>query len=144
FAAVFLPSAVVLAMRTPAAAPLSLIVILALIATYALFAATSFPIGDGFAAPLQIVFVPMMLVAPALAPLEVMLGMALFNGVAALRGGFAPSRLLTSVSDSVFALGPVLVLVLGGATHGPDWADWPLYVVALAVQFACDIAVSVV
>ena len=143
FAAAFLVTASLQAKLGPPGHVLSPAVILALIAIYALFTATSFPVGDGFAAPLQIVFVPMLLLAPAIAPLEVMLGIAVFNAASALRGAFAPPRVIVSVSDSVFALAPALVLVLGGATHGPDWADWPLYVGALAAQFACDITASV-
>jgi putative nucleotidyltransferase with HDIG domain len=50
---------------------------------------------------------------------------------------------LLSVGDAWSAVGPALVLVLAGATNGPHWDDWPLYVAALAAQFIFDIAGSV-
>jgi putative nucleotidyltransferase with HDIG domain len=136
----FLVAAYLLAALAPDGASLPLLTTWALIATYAVFSATSFATGAGHAVPSQIVFVPILLLAPAAAPLEIMLALALYNGVCALRGGLAPSRVLTSTSDAWFALGAALVLVLGGATDGPSWADWPLYVAALGAQFAFDTA----
>jgi HD-GYP domain-containing protein (c-di-GMP phosphodiesterase class II) len=44
-----------------------------------------------------------------------------------------------NIGDSFYALGPALVLVLAGV-DGPSWQHWPIYVVALAAQFAFDFA----
>ena len=139
FGLAFLVVAYLLATHAPAEQALPLGVTLALIAAYAVFVGAAFPVGDGFAVPSQIVFVPLLLLAPALAPLEIILSLALYNAVCVLRGDFAASRLLTSIPDAFFALGPALVLVLGGATSGPDWADLLLYVAALGAQFAFDV-----
>ena len=139
----FLVAAYALAVLAPAGETTSLAVPLALILTYAVFSATLFPVGDGFAGPTQIVLVPILLLAPGVAPLEAMLGLALFNAASALRGGLAASRVLTAISDSFCVLGAALVLVLGGATDGPAWEMWPVYVLALAAQFGLDIASSV-
>jgi signal transduction histidine kinase len=38
-----------------------------------------------------------------------------------------------------FAIGPAVVLAAAGSP-GPDWGDWPLYLLALVAQFACDVA----
>jgi HD-GYP domain-containing protein (c-di-GMP phosphodiesterase class II) len=143
FGVAFLVSAYLLATQAPTGQFLSLMVIWALIATFAVFVATHFATGEGYAHPTQIVFVPIVLLSPALAPLVTMLGLALYQAFRSLRGDLAPSRVWTSVADAWFAVGPALVLVLAGATNGPQWAHLPLYVAALAAQFAFDIAGSI-
>jgi HD-GYP domain-containing protein (c-di-GMP phosphodiesterase class II)/uncharacterized membrane protein len=143
FGLAFLLAAYLLATLAAPAAPQPALTTLAFIVAYAVFTGTSFPTGEGFVVPTQIVFVPMLLVAPALVPLEIVLGLALYKGARSLRGGLAPTRVLTSVTDAWFAIGPALVLVLGHATGGPDLADWPLYLAALAAQFAFDMAASI-
>jgi putative nucleotidyltransferase with HDIG domain len=103
-----------------------------------------FEIGAGYTVPTQLIFVPMLFVLPAaIVPLVVV--------VAALMGDrlpdvFAhrvhPSRLLLVLGDAWFALGPAAVFVVAGV-GAPDLADWPLYALALASQFAGDLAGSV-
>jgi HD-GYP domain-containing protein (c-di-GMP phosphodiesterase class II) len=143
FGVAFLVSAYVLATQAPTGPSLPLSAIWALIATFAVFVATRFPTGEGYAHPTQIAFVPMVLLSPAVAPLVTMLGMALYQAVRSLRGELAPSRVWTAVGDAWFAFGPALVLVLVGVTNGPHWADWPFYLAALAAQFAFDITGSI-
>jgi len=54
--------------------------------------------------------------------------------------GVSPSRLLYAPADAMFALGPALVLVLGGA-QTPAWEHLPVYLIALASQFAVETVV---
>jgi HD-GYP domain-containing protein (c-di-GMP phosphodiesterase class II) len=143
FGAAFVVGAYLLATLAPPADPVPFTVTLAFVVTYAVFVGSFFPTGEGYAVPSQIVLVPLVLFAPAFAPLEIMLALGLYKGVLALRGRLVPSRMMMSIGDAWFALGPALVLVLGGATDGPHWSDWPLYLAALAAQFAFDIAGSV-
>jgi HD-GYP domain-containing protein (c-di-GMP phosphodiesterase class II) len=142
-AAAFLVTAYLLAGFAPVGDSLALPAVLAMIATYAVISTAMFPTGDGHAVPSQIVIVPIVLLAPALAPLIIMLGLALYRGALAARGRLAPARVLLSVGDAWSAVGPALLLVLAGATDGPQWDQWPLYVAALAAQFLFDIAGSV-
>jgi signal transduction histidine kinase len=54
-------------------------------------------------------------------------------------GGRAhPDRLGLALGNSWFAIGPAAVLVLADA-QTPDWADWPVYLLALAAQFLVDL-----
>jgi putative nucleotidyltransferase with HDIG domain len=138
FAASFLIAASLLAALSPGSQTPSLTAVAAMIVVYAAFAATPVPTGTGVLFPTQIALVPLLLLAPAIAPFGIALALALSNGLHALRGRMAVGRVVLSVSDAWFAIGPALVLVLGGADGGPDWADWPLYLAALGVQFLLD------
>jgi len=94
-------------------------------------------VGAGFTVPMQALFVPMLFVLPAsLVPLLVALALALALAPAVLAGRVPPSRLLTALGNSWFALGPALVLVLAH-DHRPD-GRWGVLVLALAAQLACD------
>ena len=93
--------------------------------------------------PTEIMFVPMLLLLPTpLVPLLVAAALVLSSTVAAIRGRITPSRIPFGVADAWFAIGPAAVLVLLGA-QTPDWGDAPVYVAALAAQFACDGVVTV-
>ncbi len=76
-----------------------------------------FPVHEGFTVPIVLIFVPALfliplpLVAPATA-LALMLG-ALPD---VLLRRVPPSRLLFAAANSWFAVGPVVVLALAGAT----------------------------
>jgi signal transduction histidine kinase len=95
-------------------------------------------IGAGYTAPIQLVFVPMLLLLPTpWVPLLVAAGW-LLGKLPDLRAGTHPDRLLLQLSNSWFAVGPALVLVLADA-QTPDWADWPAYLLALVAQFVLDI-----
>ncbi|HUR85125.1 MAG TPA: HD-GYP domain-containing protein, partial [Solirubrobacteraceae bacterium] len=60
---------------------------------------------------------------------------------AALAGRRPPGRVLMSLGDSWFAIGPVVVLMVAHAGN-PDGHDWAIYLAALAAQFAVDFAAS--
>jgi putative nucleotidyltransferase with HDIG domain len=139
----FLIAAIALAWLAPADREFSPGLALALVAAYAVVATAEFPSGAGRAIPTQIIFVPMLLLLPTpTVPLLVALALTLTSIVQALRGQVSRDRVLLSVADAWFALGPALVLIVFGA-QTPDWSDWPIYVIALAAQVGLDSAVYI-
>jgi putative nucleotidyltransferase with HDIG domain len=113
-----------------------------LTAGMALLGRLEFEIGLGFTAPIQLLFVPMLFVLPpAVVPLAVVAARALDRLPATMSGRLHPQRLLIVIADSWFAIGPALVFTLlqPGA---PSFGDWPIYALALASQFACDLGSS--
>lgn len=103
-----------------------------------------FEIGAGYTVPTQLIFVPMLFVLPAaIVPLVVVVAALVGDRLPdVLAGRVHPSRVLLVLGDAWFALGPAAVFVLAGI-GAPDLADWPLYALALASQFAGDLAGSV-
>jgi signal transduction histidine kinase len=95
--------------------------------------------GITYTTPVQLAFVPMLLLLPTpFVPLLVLLAWTLGRlPDVALRDGTHPDRLLLLPGDSWFSLGPALVLVLADAQE-PDPAKWPVYLLALVAQFAFE------
>jgi putative nucleotidyltransferase with HDIG domain len=111
------------------------------IALYVVAVQITFPVGVAETAPTQLAFVPMLVVLPpALLPLIVIGCRLLPLLVPGLRSGGRPSpaAILSRVGDCAYALGPASVLVIAGV-HGFTWAQWPIYTLALAAQFAVDL-----
>jgi putative nucleotidyltransferase with HDIG domain len=102
-----------------------------------------FDVGPGFTVPTQAVFVPMLFaLPPAVVPLLVVPGLVLGMIPDVLRGRIAPSWLLTTASNSWFALGPALVLVLAHDTDPNGQVG--ILVAALAAQFAFDFVAAAI
>jgi putative nucleotidyltransferase with HDIG domain len=102
-----------------------------------------FDVGAGFTVPTQALFVPMLFAVPAaVVPLLVALALALGMTPRIVRRELSPSWLSTAAVNSWFAIGPALVLVLAGV-HSPV-GHWEILLLALAAQFACNFAASVV
>jgi putative nucleotidyltransferase with HDIG domain len=100
-----------------------------------------FDVGTGFTVPTQAVFVPMLFaIQPSAVPLLIPIALALGMVPAILRGEISPSWLLTALANSWFAIGPAIVLVLA-QDHSP-LGRWPVLLLALAAQFACDFVAS--
>ncbi|MEA2429361.1 MAG: hypothetical protein QOF37_2989 [Thermoleophilaceae bacterium] len=111
---------------------------IALVLTFAVLARVKFHDGAGYSTPLQLAFVPMLLLLPpAVAPLLVMIATPLAHLDRIVRGSMHPSRILIGMGDAWFAVGPALVLSLAGPDHA-TWSAWPIYLAALAAQFAFD------
>ena len=101
-----------------------------------------FEVGSTYTMPVQLVFVPMLFVLPAPAvPLCVAAALMLPKLADALLGRRPIGRSFMALGDSWFALAPALLFTLAGTT-APDGRDWPLYLAALAAQFAIDFAAS--
>jgi putative nucleotidyltransferase with HDIG domain len=115
-----------------------------LVAGYALAYRLDFEVGTGSAVPVQLVLVPMLFVVPvAYVPLLVAAGTVLGNLIDYARGTIHLERVFLRIVNAWHALGPALVLGLAG--EGPPSLDqWPLYLGALAAQFALDFASAAV
>ncbi len=101
-----------------------------------------FETGAGFMVPAQLIFVPMLFVLPpAIVPLVVAAALALDRLPEVLTGRLHRQRLLGVLSDAWFAVGPAVVFLIADV-HGPQWSDWPIYLLALASQFAFDLLSS--
>ena len=111
---------------------------LLLVAVYALAFRLDFEIGTGSAVPTQLVLVPMLFVLPTgLVPIAVASGVLLSSLTEYAGGQLHFERIFMRLASCWHAVGPALVLGLAGEP-GPDLADTPLYLIALAAQFGFD------
>jgi HD-GYP domain-containing protein (c-di-GMP phosphodiesterase class II) len=111
------------------------LVITGLVVLYAVVSRVSFEVGNGFAVPEQIVFIPMLFIAPLpLVPLMVATGFILGELPDYIRGRVRPDRAVCCVSDSWFTLGPVVVLAIGAQGEPATLDNAWLYVAAFAAQ----------
>src|SRR3954452_4549044 len=116
---------------------------IALVGAFAVTVLARFDIGSGYAPPTQLVFVPMLLLeAPKYAPLLALAGWTVGRLIDLGRGRTHISRLANIPGNCWFAVGPALVLIAAGS-DGPDWGDWPIYLLALAAQFSGDLISNV-
>jgi putative nucleotidyltransferase with HDIG domain len=80
---------------------------------------------------------------PAIVPPAFAAALALDRIPSVLAGRSRPHVLLTALGDAWFAIGPAVVFTVAGLDE-PALADWPVYLLALAAQFAGDLAGSLV
>ncbi len=113
-----------------------------LVALYALASRVEFEIGSGRAVPEQLVFVPILFLAPLpLVPLLVAAGFLLARLPDLISGEEHPERWINSLTDAWFSLGPVFVLGLL-APGNPELAHLDVYLLALAAQMAVGLAAA--
>jgi HD-GYP domain-containing protein (c-di-GMP phosphodiesterase class II) len=113
-----------------------------LIVLYALAFRLDFETGTGSAVPTQLVLVPMLFVLPAgIVPIAVAAGIVLGSLTQYARGSLHLERVFMRLGNCWHAVGPALVLGLAGEPV-PNLGDWPLYLAALAAQFALDYATT--
>jgi putative nucleotidyltransferase with HDIG domain len=99
-----------------------------------------FDVGAGMTYPIQIVFLPVLfLVHPAWAPAIVVAGLVLGRLPDVVRDRNPERQLLVAAGNGWFAVGPAIVLAAAGV-DGLAWEHWPVYLLALASQFAGDTA----
>jgi HD-GYP domain-containing protein (c-di-GMP phosphodiesterase class II) len=113
-----------------------------LVVAFALVNQVRFEVGSVYALPTQLVFVPMALTIPArMLPVAVGLG-ALLGGARGLATRETPlTRAPLLLGASWYAVGPAIVLAAAGDPD-PAWRHWPLYLLALGVQFVFDFVVG--
>ncbi len=142
-AAAFVATTVALLVWLPSARPhAGFGVVIALVACYALAARVQFQVAFALAVPTQLVFVPMLFLAPLhLVPLLVALGFFLSKLPEHLRGEWHFGRAGLHLVSAWHAVGPVLVLAAFGSPS-PTLRHLPLVAVAVAAQFALDFASS--
>jgi HD-GYP domain-containing protein (c-di-GMP phosphodiesterase class II) len=134
----FVAAALVGAFFLPAVRPFSPAAAVIAVIVYAAVSRVRFEVSYFWLVPTQLVLVPMLFtLPPRIVPLLVAAGLMLGKTPELFRGTLAPSKLYFSLFDSWHALGPVLVLSIGGAAVA-GWADVPLYLGALAAQFGAD------
>ena len=115
----------------------------ALVAAYALSSRVRFYVGANYTVPTQIVLVPMLFLLPTpLVPALVALAQLVGVLPDVSTRKVHPERALHAIGDSWYALAPALILTLTEATPF-DAGLWPVYLLALAGQFALDLAVNV-
>ncbi len=116
--------------------------LLALVTCYAIAARIEFEVGFAIAVPTQLVFVPMLFIAPLhVVPVLVALGFALSALPEYLRGEQHAARAALSLVSAWHAVGPVLVLIALGSP-APEMRYLPLVAVAVVSQFVLDFASS--
>jgi HD-GYP domain-containing protein (c-di-GMP phosphodiesterase class II) len=104
---------------------------------YAIVSRVEFEVGTGAAIPTQLILVPMLFALPVgVVPGLVALG--LVAGAASNRSNpVSVDRLILLVASATQTLGPTLVIALAGGAP-LRWSAWPIYVAALASQFAFE------
>jgi HD-GYP domain-containing protein (c-di-GMP phosphodiesterase class II) len=140
--ATFLMAAAALLIWLPAVRTFDAALAAGLVAAYALVSRVEFNTGEGWAAPTQLVLVPMLfLLPPAAVPLCVVAALLLGRLPDYLSGAMRAKRALSVPADAWHAIGPALVLGIAGGTAA-TLGDWPIYVLALGSQFAFDLSSS--
>jgi HD-GYP domain-containing protein (c-di-GMP phosphodiesterase class II) len=134
----FLASALALLAFIPSDRSPSALTLLLLVTAYAVAFHLDFEIGTGSAVPTQLILVPMLFVLPTgSVPLAVAFAIMLASLADSVRGSLHLERVFLHLGNAWHAVGPALVLGLAGEGP-PDLSRWPLYVAALAAQFAFD------
>ena len=140
--ALFLLAATALAVAGDATREWDVVPALVLTLLFAGAIRVQFDVGAGYTSPVELVFVPMLLLLPTPAvPLLVCAGWLLGNLPDVVRRRLHPDRLLLVPANCWFAIGPAVVLTAADA-QTPDWSDWPWYLLALASQFVLDLVAT--
>jgi HD-GYP domain-containing protein (c-di-GMP phosphodiesterase class II) len=136
----FLAAAIPLALLTQTGRSPHPVTVIVLIGAYAIASRVEFELAPGAAVPTQLVLVPMLFLVPiGWVPLAVACGLLLGRLSEHIGGKSHLERAALTMASSWHALGPACVLALAGE-RDPSLSDWPLYVGALAAQFALDLA----
>ena len=101
-----------------------------------------FEVGEGRTRPVQLIFVPMLLVlSPGLIPLAILLAHLPAPIVKVLRGEWPAQRLVLISADSWFAVAPAAVMLAAGSWTGA-WTAAGLCLIALPAMIVGDVLVS--
>ena len=133
-----------LATLLPNERPVDMLVVLGLVVGYALVSRVRFEFGDTYVVPEQLLFVPMLALAPLpLIPAMVAAGAVLAVVPDFVRGTWHWDRTIATLGDCWFCVGPVLVL----AALAPELAAidvaW-VYALAYIAQLAGDLAWAII
>ena len=113
-----------------------------LTAICAILVRIEFEVGEGHTRPVQLAFIPMLvLLPPWLVPIAVLAAQLPTTVVKVVLRRVPPQRLLLGVADSSFALAPALVIAAAGSFSGL-WMTAGLCLAALAALMASDLAIS--
>ncbi len=138
-AGAFVVSAAGAVIFPPAVRPFSLTAALIAVLGYAIVSRVVFEVSNGAVLPTQLVLVPMLFTLPPRSvPLVVAAGMLLGQAPDFARKQLPLSHIPIQIANATHALGPAVVLALAG-TEAPSWRHTPVYLGALAAQFAADL-----
>ncbi|MDA0167266.1 EAL domain-containing protein [Solirubrobacter ginsenosidimutans] len=108
----------------------------------AVLAQIQFEVGEGYTRPIQLVFVPMLLLlSPGLVPLAILLAHLPVPVLRVVRGDAPLQRLLPTIADCAFSLAPALVILVAGVPDGL-WSVAAVCLLALGSMVVSDLAVS--
>ena len=128
------------ALLLPSHRPLSLVALASSLMAYAVASRVEVEFPGFVAIPTEAIFVVMWFVLPLrVLPLAVCAAMLLGRLPDVVRRTMPPDRLALTVASCWYSLGPALVLYAAGV-HRPRWDDVPIYLAAVAAQFAFDFA----
>ena len=134
----FVAAAVAFAVLADAERSLDLLPAAALVVMFALGIRVQIDVGVAYTTPVQLAFVPMLLLLPTPSvPLLVMAAWLLGRLPDVGPSKTPVNRLLLVPADCWFSIGPALVLVIGDAQL-PAWDNWPVYLLAIVAQFAFE------
>jgi putative nucleotidyltransferase with HDIG domain len=141
FALPTLAGAIAIAVLAEPARAFSLPVAALFVVLFAGVSRVGFAIHDAWQTPVGLIAFPMLLLLPTpLVPLLVALALLLSQALSVIRGERTPDRLLLPpLSDSLFSLAPVLVLIALDAQL-PAWHSLPAYALAFVAQALLDCA----
>jgi len=143
-AGTFLVLAVCAAIFLPPLRPFSAVPAIVAVVAYAAVCRVEFEVGNGFVFATLLVLVPMLFILPPrIVPLLVAAGFLLGHSVDLARGRLAVSHIPVLIFNASHSLGPAVVLGLAAA-RTPRWHDVPIYLGALAAQFAIDFVPSAI
>lgn len=138
----FLLVAIALPLVASSPRSLELPVLAVLVAAYIVACRAKFDIADGYTVPTELVLVPMLFALPTpIVPLVVSLSWGLGRLIDYVTGATNVQRAYLVFGDSWHAIGPALVLIIGGGQVFA-WENWPLYVAALAAQLVFDFGIN--
>jgi HD-GYP domain-containing protein (c-di-GMP phosphodiesterase class II) len=139
-ALVFLAVAIVIAVLVPNERDTDFVLIVCLVVGIAVVSRVRFEYGDIYASAEELVFVPLVFLAPLnLVPLLAALAAVLATMPDYVRGDWSRDRWITCISDSWFSIGPVLVLAaLAPGEISLDHIG--VYLVALVATHLADLA----
>ncbi len=134
-AASFLVVAVCAAVFLPAVRPFSPLAAIFGVVAYAFASGIAFEVRNNFAAPCQVVLVPMLFALPPRdVPLLIAAGM-LAGQLSRRRHSLSHAPL--DIANAWYSIGPAVVLALADS-RVPSWSHVPIYVGALGAQFVTD------
>ena len=138
-AAAFLATAAAIAVLIPNERSVDAVLILGLVAGYAIVSRVRFEFGSMFVTPEQLVLVPMLLLGPLpFVPVMVMLSVLLSQLPDFLDRTWHRDRWVSCFADAWYCIGPVLVLA-ALAPGAPQMSLFGVYVLAFVAQIGFDL-----
>jgi putative nucleotidyltransferase with HDIG domain len=138
-ASAFLLTAAAIAMLVPNERSVDAVLVLGLVAGYAIVSRVRFEFGSMFVTPEQLVLVPMLLLGPLpYVPVMVMLSVLLSQLPDFLDRTWHRDRWVSCFADAWYCVGPVLVLA-ALAPGEPEMSLFAVYALAFVAQVAFDL-----